>query len=116
MGRRREVPGVSRSDALGPRERARRHLDPTPASSSGAYYCMAALIKPRTRCVEPRDSHRSWPMVVFEWTSFPSTTTSKLPVTPRSWISFTETLPPNSDSIALRSALEYFPYPHPPQY
>ena len=58
----------------------------------------------------------SWPIVVLECTSLPSTVTSKLPVVPGSWISSIAISSPNSPVSVEASAVKYFLYPHPPQY
>ena len=50
--------------------------------------------------------HLPWPIVIFEWTSFPSTVTSKFPVTPGSPICVTFTSSPHSFLIVSVSATE----------
>ena len=92
------------------RERERARLARVYFASTAS--CTASI----TFCVEVALSHLSWPIVVLECTSLPSTVTSKLPVVPGSWISSIAMSSPNSPVSVEASAVKYFLYPHPPQY
>ena len=92
------------------RERERARLARVYFASTAS--CTASI----TFCVEVALSHLSWPIVVLECTSLPSTVTSKLPVVPGSWISSIAISSPNSPVSVEASAVKYFLYPHPPQY
>ena len=77
----------------------------------------ASLICPTIDCLACAVSANPSPRL-FECISFPVSTivTSKLPVTPRSIRSLTRIRSRNSLSRKSFSALEWRPYPHPPQY
>ena len=77
---------------------------------------MASCTASTTRCVVVAFSHRSWPIVVLECTSLPSTVTSKLPVLSGSATAVTATSSPHSCSSVTDSAVANFLYPHAPQY